>query len=370
MNQEPSSQEELIYQLALSLSPQIGCKTARKLLEHFGTAKEIFASNCPKTLQQIASLKQQGLAAIINKQCLDRAAAELAFASKEGIQVISISSNRYPKRLKHYQDAPIVLYYKGTAPLNPAKIVAIVGTRKPSTRGRMQCERLVSELQQYNLVVVSGLAYGIDVCAHQKCQQLNIPNIGVVAHGLDSIYPKGHRKIADKMLKNGGLLSEFPSKTQALPQHFPMRNRIIAGMVDAVIVVETALKGGSMITAKIAADYSKDVFALPGSVDDALSKGCNHLIKSHKASLLEGAKDIAYHLRWKKPKKGMQQQLFVQLSKKEQQIVDLLVGKREMHLDQILGQTAINSSQLASILLELELKGIVRPLAGKSFRLQ
>ncbi len=370
MSTQNPNREELIYQIALSLSPKIGCKKARRLLQYFGTAKELFNCGCPKTLQKIASLHRDSVTAIIQMQGIDRAEAELIFAKKEGISVISKDNNNYPKRLQHYEDSPLILYYKGNTPLNAAKVVAIVGTRKPTTRGRMQCERLITELKQYNTLVVSGLAYGIDVCAHQKCLQLNLANVGVVAHGLDIIYPKSHRKIAEKMLQNGGLLSEFPSTTQALPQHFPMRNRIIAGISDAVVVVETALKGGSMITAKIASEYSKDVFALPGSVDDPLSKGCNHLIKIHKAALLEGANDIAYQLRWKIKKIGLQQQLFVQLSNKEQQIVDLLVGKKALGLDEIIQKTTLNTSQLASILLELELKGIIRPLAGKSFRLQ
>jgi DNA processing protein len=362
-------QEEKIYKIALGLIPKIGNKTALDLVEHYGSAKAVFEKGKEKDLCQFQKINSETASVILQKTTLTRAEEELVFTEKNSIQILSQDMMEYPKRMKNCFDAPFLLYYKGNANLNASKIVSIVGTRKPTASGRIFCERLVQELKAYNVLIVSGLAYGIDVTAHIKSCDIGLENIGVVAHGLDKMYPYRHRQIADRMLDCGGILSEFPSTTEAKPQHFPMRNRIIAGLSDAVVVVETAIRGGSMITAKMANDYSKDVFAVPGRLDDALSKGCNHLIKTHKASLIENAADIAYHLRWKKQKAGSQKQLFTQLTEQEKQVVDFLVGEDGVHLDELIHGTKISTSRIASLLLELELKGMVRALPGNSFRL-
>ncbi|BDS12184.1 DNA-processing protein DprA [Aureispira anguillae] len=368
MNQPAAAQEELIYKIALHLVPNIGNKTALELLSYYGSAKAVFYKATSAELCQFQKIGLATAQQIITKKTLQRAEEEWEFAQKYKIRVLSQEMLDYPKRLKNCHDAPFLLYYKGNANLNAAKIVAIVGTRKPTKQGRLFCERLIQDLAGYNPLIVSGLAYGVDVTAHKKCLELQLPNIGVVAHGLDRIYPQLHKPIAQRMVDCGGILTEFKTQTEPLPQHFPMRNRIIAGMADAIVVIETANRGGSMITACIANEYNKDVFAVPGNVDAPLSKGCNHLIKTHRASLLESAEDIAYILRWEKQQAGRQKQLFAQLSAEERLIVDLMVGQ-EVHLEQLIQQTKISTSRIAALLLELELKGMVRALPGSHFRL-
>jgi len=248
-------------------------------------------------------------------------------------------------------------------------MIAIVGTRKPSVQGRVTCEELVKGLEKYKAVVISGLAYGIDITAHKKCVDMGMPTIGVMGHGISTIYPMAHQKVANRMVENGGLLTEFTQDTKPEREFFPMRNRIIAGMCDALIVVETASKGGSMISAHMANDYSKDVFAVPGRLKDEMSAGCNHLIKTHKAALLESVDDIAYVLRWDKPKQqtGIQQSMFAQLSEKEQQIIDLLKSVESLSIDKLCYETKINSGEMASLLLDLEFKGLIKPKPGKQF---
>jgi DNA processing protein len=218
-------------------------------------------------------------------------------------------------------------------------------------------------------MITSGLAYGVDVVAHQKCVDLNIPTIGVLGHGLSRIYPSKHTKIAEQMTKEGGLLTEFSSEVDIEREHFPMRNRIIAGMCDALIVIETAEKGGSMISAHMANNYNKDVFAVPGRLNDKFSQGCNHLIKTHKASLIESAEDIAYIMRWdkKQHEKNVQKSLFVELTENEQRVVNLLKDVEDIGIDKILQHTQLNSSKMAELMLDLEFKGIVKTLPGKRY---
>lgn len=363
------TQEETICKIALSLVPKVGNKTALDLTEHYGNAFSVFKHATVKELCQFPKINAASANKIIKKTTLIRAEQEWDFAQKYDIQILSKEMPEYPKRLKNCYDAPFLLYHKGTANLNASKIVAIVGTRKPTEKGRIFCEQLVHDLASYNPLIVSGLAYGIDITAHKKCLDLSLPNIGVVAHGLDRIYPQKHKKTAQMMVENGGILTEFLSETEPMPRHFPMRNRIIAGMADAVVVVETATRGGSMITAHIANEYNKDVFAVPGRLEDKLSQGCNHLIKTHRAALLESADDIAYILRWEKQKAGNQKQIFTQLNEQEREIVDLLVGEEAVHLDSIINSTRISTSRMAALLLELEFKGLIRAIPGKSFRL-
>lgn len=369
MRQQAPTQQELIYKIALSLIPKIGNKIATDLVQHYGSAQIVFEKTPLKELCLFPQIGKATAQKIIEKTTLERAEQELAFIEKYQIKALSLDNPDYPKRLKNCPDAPFLLFSKGNTNLNAAKIVAVVGTRKPTMQGRLFCEKLVQDLTPYNPLFVSGLAYGIDITMHQKCLDFKLPNIGVVAHGLDRIYPHQHAPIAQKMVECGGILTEFVSQTEPLPQHFPMRNRIIAGMVDAVVVVETANKGGSMITAYIANEYNKDVFAVPGRLNDAVSQGCNYLIKTHRASLLESAADIAYILRWQQQKPGIQQQLFTDLSPEEKIIINLLVGEESVHLDHIIYKSQISTSRMAALLLELEFKGLIRALPGKSFRL-
>ena len=359
--------EELVYKIALQLVPKIGNKKALELLDYYGSAKAVFLHAQLRELCQFKAIGEATAQAILQKTTLARAEQEWDFVQQYKIQVLAQDMSAYPKRLKHCSNAPFLLYYKGNANLNATKIVAIVGTRKPTVEGQLFCERLVADLAQYQPLIVSGLAYGVDVAAHQQCLTVGLPNIGVVAHGLDRIYPARHKRIAQQMVQCGGILTEFITETEPIPQHFPMRNRIIAGMADAVVVVETANRGGSMITAHMANEFHKDVFAVPGRLNDAMSQGCNHLIKTHRAALIESAEDIAYILRWEKQKAGTQKQLFPKLSKDERSVVDLLIGENSVHLDKIIQATNISTSRMAALLLELEFNGVIRGLPGKNF---
>lgn len=294
---------------------------------------------------------------------------ELKFIDQKGIVPLFFLDKSYPSRLKPLDDAPIMLYYKGTTNLNHPRIVAIVGTRKPSTQNVAVCEELVEDLKAYNVLIVSGLAYGIDVTAHKKCLSLDMDTVGVLGHGLNQIYPAQHRKIAEKMLSQGGLLTEFTSEMGADAGHFPMRNRIVAGMCDALIVVETGKKGGSMITAQYGNEYSKDVFAIPGRVKDAHSEGGNHLIKTHRAALIESAADIGYVMRWEEETQQTGEKIVVELTASEQILEDLMRQSDEIGIDQLTIESKMNPNEVASLLLTMEFKGVVKSLPGKRYML-
>lgn len=362
-------QKELLYRIGLSFIPKLGNQTIKKLIAHFGSAQYIYEQATSQEFTA-AKVRKSWSEAIISRSTIQRAEQELKFIAQYNIQPLSYEDPNYPQRLKNCHDAPFLLYYKGNANLNSSRILSIVGTRKPTSRGIMFCEQLIDQLKTYDVLIVSGLAYGIDITAHERCISNQIDTIGVVAHGLDQIYPAKHRKTAQQMVKQGGILSEFTSKMEPLQSNFPMRNRIIAGMSDAIVVAETAKKGGSMITAYMANEYNKDVFAVPGRTEDPYAKGCNHLIKTHRAALLESAEDIAYIMNWQKKKDtGLQKKMFVQLSKTEQTIVNLLVGQDPVHMEDLIQQTQTSTSKIATLLLELELKSIVKALPGNYFRL-
>ncbi|MCP4438878.1 MAG: DNA-protecting protein DprA [Aureispira sp.] len=363
------TQKELLYRIGLSFIPKLGNQTIKKLIDHFGSAQYIYEQANNQELVT-AKIRKDWIKAISSRSTIDRATQEIEFINQYNIQALTYESPNYPQRLKNCYDAPFLLYYKGNTNLNASRIVSIVGTRKPTSRGIMFCEQLIDNLKTYDILIASGLAYGIDITAHKRCISNGMDTVGVVAHGLDQIYPAKHRKTAQQMVNQGGILSEFTSEMAPLQSNFPMRNRIIAGMSDAVVVIETAKKGGSMITAYMANEYNKDVFAVPGRTEDPYSKGCNHLIKTHRAALLESAEDIAYIMGWQKKKDaGLQKKMFVQLSKTEQTIVNLLVGQDPVHMEDLIQQTQISTSKIATILLELELKSIVKALPGNYFRL-
>lgn len=363
------NQNELFYRIALQFTPKIGHKIARKLVQHFGTAQAVFEQANLRTLCQFAGITPLVAQHLLSPAPLRRAEEEWKFIEQYGIEVLSSNSANYPKRLLHCSDAPFLLYYKGSSPLNLPRVIAMVGTRKPSQHGRLYCEQLIQDLLPYQPLLISGLAYGIDITCHRQALSLGMPNVGVVAHGLDRIYPKRHHKTAQQMLQCGGLLTEFPTQTKPIAQFFPMRNRIIAGMVDAVIVVETADRGGSMITAYLANEYHKEVFAVPGRIHDPVAKGCNYLIKTHRAVLLESAADIAYVLGWEKPNTSQQGNLFTSLSPQEQLLVDQLLGKDSLSIEQLLQQIPWSHTHLAAILLDLELKGLLKALPGSHYKL-
>jgi DNA processing protein len=366
-----AEEEELFYQIALTQTGSIGDKLARALLGQFGTAKDIFNASA----RQLASLENFGeyrIKALKKKIDAPLVEKELNFIQKNGIHVLFLNEPQYPQRLKACPDAPILLYHKGTADLNAKKIISIVGTRTNTDYGLRCTESLVEAFKmQEDILIVSGLAYGIDAAAHKKAVQLGIPTLGVVAHGLDCIYPAKHRSLAREMLHHGGLLTEYPSGTIPEKPNFPMRNRIVAGLADVTVIVETDEKGGSMITAKLAASYNREIAAFPGRSIDPKSRGCNYLIKSCMAQMITSAGDLMEMMGWEKEaqKAAVQKKLFAGLSGEELKIADILGRCEAMHIDELHLKSAVSSPKLASILLSLELDGIVKSLPGKKYRL-
>lgn len=359
----------LIYKIGLTLIKSVGHVTAKSLLEHFGSAEAIFKAS-KKELLQIPGIGPVTADQILANDALKTAEVQLKFIKKHKVEALFYTDNNYPKRLKHCFDAPVLLYYKGTADLNHSRIISVVGTRKATEYGRELCKQLAVTLADYDVVIVSGLAYGIDIAAHKESLYQNIPTIGVLAHGLDRIYPSLHQSVAQKMVLNGGLLTEFPLYTNPDKENFPKRNRIIAGLADATIVVEATAKGGALITADIANSYNRDVYAFPGRTTDASSEGCNFLIKTNRAALINHAKDLVYYLGWDevKSQKTKQTQLLIGLSAEEQKIVDLLQGSA-IRIDELAIQSEISQSKLAMHLLSLEMQGILISLPGKLYKL-
>lgn len=361
---------DLLYKIAITKVPKVGPITAKNIVSYCGGAQAVFEAS-PKELMKIPGVGRTLVENIRNHKVLEEAKKELDFVSKNKVQCLFYTDNKYPSRLKHFNDSPAILYFKGNADLNQQRIVSIIGTRTPSPHGKAICEEIVAELEKYNVLIVSGLAYGVDVTAHRKSVSLDIPTIGVLGHGLSMIYPPEHKDVSEKMMKKGGVLTEFTHRKGPDREHFPMRNRIVAGMCDALIVVETKEKGGSMITAELANGYNKDVFAIPGRARDKKFGGGNWLIKNHKAQLIESAEDMVGIMRWEQfeKNKNIQKQLFVELSEKEQGIVDILRNENEMAIDRLSYISKLTSSEISSLLLELEFKGMIKTLPGKRYML-
>ncbi len=278
----------------------------------------------------------------------------------------------YPERLKQCVDSPILLYYKGNAPFNVKKVIAIIGTRKISEYGKENCENIVRDLSASDILVVSGLAYGVDTCAHKSALDFGLKTIGVLGHGLDKIYPALNRQLASKITLNGGLITEFITETRPDRENFPKRNRIIAGMADAILVVEAAKRGGALITADIANSYNRDVFALPGRVNDEYSQGCNNLIKANKAALVTNADDILYMMGWEQKiqkNQAVQKKLMLTFSPEEDKIIEILRQNENTGIDEIEVKSEIPISLLAKFLLNLEFDGIIKSMPGKTYKL-
>ncbi|MCC8426698.1 DNA-processing protein DprA [Mucilaginibacter sp. UR6-11] len=361
-----------LHQIALTFVKNIGHTLGKIMVSHLGSAEAVFNAR-PYQLLNIPGIGEKTIREFNFDEALKKAAAELKFIEKNNIEVLFYTDARYPKRLKNCFDAPILLYSKGNTGLNARKIVSIVGTRNATGYGRQLCEELIAELQQYDdVLVVSGLAHGIDVIAHKECIKNNVTTIGVFGHGLDRIYPVANKSTADKMLENGGWLTEYPSGTIPGRENFPERNRIVAGMADATIVIEASVKGGALITAEIANSYNRDVFAFPGRVGDVYSEGCNFLIRNNKAALLTCAADLAYSLGWEKPddvKPAEQFLLPLDLSPDERTIFDVIQQHNApLAIDDLTLKTNMPMSQLAMNLLNMEMQGFIRSLPGKMYR--
>lgn len=363
-------QQELLYKIALTAVPNIGAVQAKILVDHFGNAEDIFKAK-KNLLENIEGIGTARAKNIKNFEDFAVVEEEIEFIEKYKIQTLFLTDNLYPKRLLNCYDAPTMLYYRGNADLNSSKIISIIGTRNNTDYGRQITEQLVTDLQSFKAIIVSGLAYGIDIIAHKAALQNNLQTVGVLAHGLDKIYPRLHLSLAKQMTMYGGLLTEFPRGTLPDKHNFPRRNRIVAGMADATIVVETAVKGGSIITAELANGYSRDVFAFPGRIHDAKSAGCNHLIKNNRAILLNNAEELIEWLGWKekKGKRKHQKELFITLTDDEQVLVDILKEKETIHIDELFIKSGLNSSTVAAAILNLEFQNVVSSLPGKLYKL-
>jgi DNA processing protein len=355
--------EELLSRITLNLIPGIGHLLARHLVVYAGGAKELFQFKKPELLQI------QGLGDVVASHILQhkkyrvRAEDEMRFIEREKIQMIFFDDPAYPYRLNECSDPPFVLFYKGSQSLNANRFISIVGTRKATSYGKNFLESFCQELKQYNVVVVSGLAYGIDIHSHRESLKNNMATIGVVAHGLDRIYPYAHKSTAEKMKENGGLLTEFFCHTNPDRENFPKRNRIIAGMSDATILIEAAEKGGALITGNLAFDYGREVMALPGRSFDNYSKGCNNLIKRHKASLITNIEDVIHIMGWEQQEKAEQLNIFDQMTEDEKKVMEFVRGGCTFVQDLTI-RLQKSFAEVQSILFEMEMSGWLKQLPG------
>jgi DNA processing protein len=363
------SNESLLYQIALTLVPGIGDLQGKKLVAYCGGAEAVFREK-KKNLLRIPGIGLVMAGSLHKKDIFTRAGQEIDFIRQYQITPLYYLEPGYPDRLKHCEDGPMMLYFKGKANLSQKRILSIVGTRIPTEYGKSLCEQIVHDFSDLGVLIVSGLAYGVDTTAHRASLSAGLQTVGVLAHGLDQIYPYVNRSLAEKMLENGGLLTEFVSQTNLNRDYFPRRNRIIAGMADATLVIESARKGGALITADIANSYSRDVFALPGRATDLKSDGCNQLIKTNKAALIQNAADICYMMGWdQSPHPAhIQQKLFTELDEQEKKILGILEASDEAGIDEIYLNSGMTSSKVAAILLKLEFEGLIRSLPGKRYK--
>lgn len=363
---------DLTYQIGLTLLNGVGDVLAKNLVAYCGSAEQVFKTKKAQ-LEKIPGIGSYTSEAIIkSKSVLDRAEQEIKFIEEKKITALFFTDKNYPQRLKNCNDSPVMLYYKGNANLNVDKIVAIVGTRTPSVYGKQMTEKLIEDLSDSGCLVVSGLAYGIDITAHKSALEKGLNTVGVFAHGLDRVYPSVHSQYAERMISQGGLLTEHLSETNPDKENFPKRNRIVAGMCDAVVVIESKRGGGSLITATIANSYNKDIFAYPGKANDILSEGCNGLIKSNRAHLMESAADLLYIMNWNektKNKKSSQIPLPINLTSEEQLVVKAFENKYQLHIDEICYATNFSISKTSTCLLQLEFSNVIKSLPGKIYEL-
>jgi DNA processing protein len=363
-------EDELLYEVALTMIPDLGPVRAKLLVDHFGEASSVFAAR-KKDLAGVDGIGEFCARKIKNYNGFADAEEELLFIEKHHIQPLFITNKNYPQRLLHCYDPPAILYYRGNADLNCSRIVSIIGTRHHTDYGKQVTETLIAALEMQNVLIVSGLAFGIDSIAHKSALQNGLNTVGVLGHGMDSIYPSQNKSLAKDMLAQGGLLTEFRKNTKPDKHNFPRRNRIVAGMSDATIVVETASKGGSMITAELAYNYNRDLFAVPGKITDVKSSGCLQLIKQNKAMLFTGADQLLETMGWleKKRTAKKQRELFVELTEDEKIIVQLLKEKEMLPIDLLYLQSGLSSSNVAVAILNLEIQNIISVLPGKTYRL-
>ena len=367
--------DSLLYEVALGLLPGVGDLLTRQLISYCGSAEAVFRAPKGKLLK-IPGIGPLFVQNFNPTPALQQAEVTIKLAEQQQVQLLFYTHPEYPDRLKQMADAPCLLFYKGTAPLNHAKIVSIVGTRQATDYGKRITEKIVSDLKKHHPLIVSGLAYGIDIFAHRAAVAEGLPTLGIMASGPDIIYPAVHRKTAEKMLENGGLITENTFGTKPDAPRFPARNRIIAGLGDCTIIVEAAIKGGALITADIAHSYHKDVMAVPGPIDGKVSEGCNYLIKTNKAAIYTELRDLEELMNWDNALAAPQVKLSkvdlynpAEFEPEEWQIIQLLLSSKEELMDNIAWKVQIPVSRLASVLLTLEFRGVVKSLPGKKFAL-
>lgn len=365
------SDDKLLHVIALQMVPLVGPTLAKNLIAYCGSPEAVFKEKKIHLLK-IPGIGNKTSQSILSFRDFKRAEQEIDFIRKHHIRAFFYLDEEYPRRLRDIEDAPILLYFKGAADLNRQKVLAFVGTRNATDYGKKMCAGLVEGLQPYDVLIVSGLAFGIDHSAHKTALNLDMKTVGVLGHGLDTIYPSQHRSLAVKMVANGGLLTEFPSGTKPDKENFPARNRVVAGMVDGVVVVESASRGGALITAEIANTYNREVFAVPGRTTDEMSAGCNKLIRFNKACMIESVNDLAYHLGWDIKNKQLKENKpnFAELSDIEKNIIENIRKEEKIHIDKLLYTVKINLPELSLILLDLEFRGIIKTLPGNIYKIE
>ncbi len=374
MNNQENRSDELLYKIAVSLVPGIGCITAKSLIAYCGSAAQVFKEK-EKILRTIPGIGTVLAKNIQQSKVLARAEKEVEFILRNQVNAHFYLDDSYPQRLRTCVDAPILLFSKGKADLNPAKVISIVGTRNATEYGRELVDKFILALAErgYDIQIVSGLAYGIDIQAHRAALRNRLSTVCVVAHGLETVYPSLHKTIAHEMCEsNGGMVSDFLSNSQIDRKNFLRRNRIIAGLADAVIVVESAKKGGALLTAELAVSYNRDLFAFPGRVGETYTEGCHFLIKSNRAGLIENVGDLEYCMNWhpdSSTQESFQPRLFIDLTPDEQKVVDMLQAAGESTIDLICLQCGLPMNRVSPMLLAFEFSGIVKCLPGKVFRL-
>jgi DNA processing protein len=360
-----------LYKIALSIVPKVGPKLARRLVAYTGSLEAVFTEK-KKALSKVPGIGENIVSFIDRNLVFPEAEKELKQIEEKNIKFTFYLDQDYPRRLKECEDGPVVLYYKGKNCFNNEKSISIVGTRRSTDYGETMCSKLVQELSVLfpDLVIVSGFAYGIDICAHKAALQRELPTVAVFGHGLDTVYPSSHSKYIKALLEKGSLVTEFTTGRRPDAGNFVSRNRIIAGLADATIVVESGETGGALITADMAESYNRDVFAFPGRATDTYSKGCNKLIKNNKAALIESASDLIYYMKWDMGAKTIpvQQKLFEELPEKEQLIFNVVKSQDSISLDQLALNLKMPVAAVSSSLLTLEFKGLVKSLPGKMYK--
>jgi len=372
------NEQEILNTIALTRMKYFNLASLQQLYLQAGSATELIAhSRDIRAIVPDASEKLVEAFANIDEP-LRRAEVEMAWCKENGAQIITFNDANYPQRLRECGDAPLILYYKGTSDLNALRVISIVGTRHCTNYGKDLIQKFISELRQFNpnILIVSGMAYGIDICAHNNALDNGFDTVAVLAHGLDTLYPAHHKETAKRMLTQGGLLTEFMTMSNADKRNFIQRNRIVAGIADATLVVESAAKGGGLITASIARSYGREVFAFPGAIGQPYSEGCNQMIRDNKATLLTSAEDLVKAMGWTadqqseaQRQKGIERQLFPDLNAAELQIVETLRQNNDLTINSLSAQSRTPIDQLPALLFSLEMKGVLRLQAGNIYHL-